>query len=164
MQRRTTAGKHDARQCFAAIIRRKSMKREGLSSPLPSSSWSMPPMSPSFMSPAPTARAPRSGPCPSGRSGKQQLADSSTMDDAVQKYLNLTSYYGQQVEMDNQARILAAPDPAQHGQAGRGSHGFRQDDLPGSAQPGDLRTGICRPTQLTAEDRKAMAAILRRKS
>ena len=24
----------------------------------------------------------------------------------MQKYLNLTSYYGQQVEMDNQARIL----------------------------------------------------------
>ena len=28
------------------------------------------------------------------------------MDDAVRKYLNLTSYYGQQVEMDNQARLL----------------------------------------------------------
>ena len=28
------------------------------------------------------------------------------MDDAVEKYLNLTSYYGQQVEMDNQARVL----------------------------------------------------------
>ena len=32
------------------------------------------------------------------------------MDDAVRKYLNVTSYYGQQVEMDNQARLLAAPD------------------------------------------------------
>ena len=28
------------------------------------------------------------------------------MDDAVRKYLNVTSYYGQQVEMDNQARLL----------------------------------------------------------
>ena len=28
------------------------------------------------------------------------------MNDAVQKYLNMTSYYGQQVEMDNQARVL----------------------------------------------------------
>jgi MraZ protein len=35
-----------------------------------------------------------------------QLAGSSNLDDAVQKYLNLTSYYGQQVEMDNQARVL----------------------------------------------------------
>ena len=35
-----------------------------------------------------------------------QLAESSTLDDAVEKYLNLTSYYGQQVEMDNQGRVL----------------------------------------------------------
>ncbi len=35
-----------------------------------------------------------------------QLAEASTMDDAVAKYLNLTSYYGQQVEMDNQTRVL----------------------------------------------------------
>jgi MraZ protein len=34
------------------------------------------------------------------------LAESSSMDDAVAKYLNMTSYYGQQVEMDNQARVL----------------------------------------------------------
>jgi MraZ protein len=34
------------------------------------------------------------------------LAESSSMDDAVEKYLNLTSYYGQQVEMDSQARVL----------------------------------------------------------
>jgi len=31
------------------------------------------------------------------------LAETSTMDDAVEKYLNLTSYYGQQVEMDKKA-------------------------------------------------------------
>jgi transcriptional regulator MraZ len=37
---------------------------------------------------------------------EQKLARSSTMNDAVEKYLNLTSYYGQQVEMDNQARVL----------------------------------------------------------
>ncbi len=35
-----------------------------------------------------------------------QLAEFSTLDDAVAKYLNLTSYYGQQVEMDNQGRVL----------------------------------------------------------
>ena len=28
------------------------------------------------------------------------------MDEAVQNYLDVTSYYGQQVEMDNQARVL----------------------------------------------------------
>ncbi len=37
---------------------------------------------------------------------ESQLAESSEMDEAVQKYLSLTSYYGQQVEMDAQARLL----------------------------------------------------------
>ena len=45
-------------------------------------------------------------PLPEWEKREQQLAESSTLDDAVQKYLNLTSYYGQQVEMDNQARLL----------------------------------------------------------
>src|SRR5580692_8484769 len=45
-------------------------------------------------------------PLPEWEKREQQLAGSSTLDDAVQKYLNLTSYYGQQVEMDNQARVL----------------------------------------------------------
>jgi MraZ protein len=35
-----------------------------------------------------------------------QLAEFSLMDDAVAKFLKLTSYYGQQVEIDNQARVL----------------------------------------------------------
>jgi MraZ protein len=37
---------------------------------------------------------------------EEQLVDYSTLDEAVQKYLDLTSYYGQQVEVDNQARVL----------------------------------------------------------
>jgi MraZ protein len=35
-----------------------------------------------------------------------QLAEFSMMDDAVAKFLKLTSYYGQQVEIDNQGRVL----------------------------------------------------------
>ncbi|HEX4031882.1 MAG TPA: division/cell wall cluster transcriptional repressor MraZ [Terracidiphilus sp.] len=35
-----------------------------------------------------------------------KLAEFSTMNDAVEKYLSLTGYYGQQVEMDNQTRVL----------------------------------------------------------
>jgi MraZ protein len=35
-----------------------------------------------------------------------RLSEFSTMDDAVDKYLNLTSYYGQQVKMDAQGRIM----------------------------------------------------------
>ncbi len=45
-------------------------------------------------------------PLPEWEKQEALLAESSTMDDAVEKYLNLTSYYGQQVEMDNQARVL----------------------------------------------------------
>jgi MraZ protein len=59
-------------------------------------------------------------PLPEWEKREAQLAESSTLDDAVQKYLNLTSYYGQQVEMDSQARLLLP-------------HGLRQDDVPGSA-------------------------------
>jgi MraZ protein len=45
-------------------------------------------------------------PLPEWEKREAQLVESSTMDAAVEKYLNLTSYYGQQVEMDSQARLL----------------------------------------------------------
>jgi MraZ protein len=45
-------------------------------------------------------------PLPAWEKQEALLAESSTMDDAVDKYLNLTSYYGQQVEMDKQARVV----------------------------------------------------------
>ena len=56
------------------------------------------------------ARAREVWPLPEWEKQEALLAESSTMDDAVDKYLNLTSYYGQQVEMDNQARVVAAAD------------------------------------------------------
>jgi MraZ protein len=37
---------------------------------------------------------------------EEKLAEHSAMDDTVQKYLNMTSYYGQQVEIDTQSRVL----------------------------------------------------------
>jgi MraZ protein len=37
---------------------------------------------------------------------RQLVANSTNMEDAVEKYLNLTSYYGQQVEMDSQSRVV----------------------------------------------------------
>jgi MraZ protein len=45
-------------------------------------------------------------PLPEWEKREQQLAEFSTLDDAVQKYITLTSYYGQQVELDSQARLL----------------------------------------------------------
>jgi len=45
-------------------------------------------------------------PLPAWEKVEAKLAEFSIMNDAVEKYLSLTSYYGQQVEMDNQARVL----------------------------------------------------------
>ena len=45
-------------------------------------------------------------PLPEWEKREEKLAEASEMDDAVKKYLNLTSYYGQQVKMDAQGRIM----------------------------------------------------------
>ena len=45
-------------------------------------------------------------PLPEWEKREAQLAESSEMEEAVQKYISITSYYGQQVEMDAQARLL----------------------------------------------------------
>jgi MraZ protein len=102
-------------------------------------------------------------PLPEWEKREAQLAEHSTMDDAVQKYLNLTSYYGQQVEIDNQARLVlpqilrgAAKLDAEVAVMGKISylevHNLAQfeEALPVNA--------------LTAEDRKSVAAILSRRS
>jgi MraZ protein len=102
-------------------------------------------------------------PLPEWEKREQQLAESSTLDDAVQKYLNLTSYYGHQVEMDNQARVLlpqilrgTARLDAEVAVFGKMTYlevhnrEVFEQGLPANA--------------MTAEDRKAMAAILSRRS
>jgi MraZ protein len=85
------------------------------------------------------------------------------MDDAVAKYLNLTSYYGQQVEMDTQSRVLlpqilraAARLDAEVAVMGKINHlqvhnlALFEESLPANA--------------LTPDDRKAVAALLSRRS
>ena len=104
-------------------------------------------------------------PLPEWEKREQLLAESSTLDDAVQKYLSLTSYYGQQVEMDNQARLLlpqilrgaARLDPevavvvfGKMMYLEVSNREMFEANLPGS--------------EMTAEDRKAVAAILSHKS
>ena len=105
------------------------------------------------------ARAPKSGPLPEWEKREAQLAELSTLDDAVQKYLNLTSYYGQQVEMDNQARVLLpqilrgkASLDSEVAVFGKTTYlevhnrAIFEQNLPGN--------------EMTADDRKALAAIL----
>jgi MraZ protein len=104
-------------------------------------------------------------PLPEWEKREQLLAESSTLDDAVQKYLSLTSYYGQQVEMDNQARLLlpqilrgAARLDAEVAVVVFGKMMYLEvcnremfeANLPGN--------------EMTAEDRKAVAAILSHRS
>jgi len=101
-------------------------------------------------------------PLPEWEKREAQLAEFGAMDDAVQKYLNLTSYYGQQVEMDSQARIVlpqilrgTAKLDAEVAVMGKINyldvHNLAQfeEALPANA--------------MTAEDRKTVAAILGRR-
>jgi MraZ protein len=102
-------------------------------------------------------------PLPEWEKREEQLADSSTLDDAVRKYMNVTSYYGQQVEMDNQARLLLP-------QILRGSA-----KLDAEVAVFGMRTYLevhnreifernLPANEMTADDRRAMAAILSRRS
>jgi MraZ protein len=45
-------------------------------------------------------------PLPEWEKQEERLDSSSTMDEAIDNYLDLTSYYGQQVEMDAQGRVV----------------------------------------------------------
>jgi transcriptional regulator MraZ len=102
-------------------------------------------------------------PLPEWEKREEQLAESSTMDDSVKKYLNLTSYYGQQVEVDNQARILLP-------QILRGTA-----KLDAEVTVFGMRTYLevhnrtafeqgLPASEMTVEDRRALASILSKKS
>jgi MraZ protein len=91
------------------------------------------------------------------------LAESSTMDDAVEKYLNLTSYYGQQVEMDSEGRVLLpqilrgkARLDAEVAVLGK-IHYLEVHNL-------EVFEESLLANELTAEDRQSLAAILKRRS
>jgi MraZ protein len=98
-------------------------------------------------------------PLPVWEKREQQLVKFSNMNDSVKKYLDLTSYYGQQVEMDNQARVLlpqilrgSAKLDAEVAVFGKLTYlevhnrEIFEQSLPSKT--------------MTAEDRRAMAAIL----
>lgn len=102
-------------------------------------------------------------PLPEWEKQEAQLAESSTMDDAVEKYLNLTSYYGQQVEMDKEGRLLLpqilrekARLDAEVAVLGK-LHYLEVHNL-------EVFEQSLQANALTAEDRQALAAILKRRS
>jgi MraZ protein len=102
-------------------------------------------------------------PLPEWEKVEEQLADSSTMDDAVRKYLNLTSYYGQQVEMDNQARLLLPQILRSSARLDAEVAVFGMRTYLEVKNREIFESDLAANT-LTADDRKAMAEILRRKS
>lgn len=102
-------------------------------------------------------------PLPEWEKREKKLLRSSSVNPAVAKYLNLTSYYGQQVEMDNQARLLLPQILRNAAQ------------LDGEVAVFGMRTYLevhnreifeqnLAANQLTVDDRKAMAEILRHKA
>jgi len=102
-------------------------------------------------------------PLPEWEKQEELLAESSTMDDAVEKYLNLTSYYGQQVEMDKEGRVLLpqilrgkASLNAEVAVLGK-LHYLEVHDLKVIEQ--SVSTNA-----LTVEDRLSLAATLKRRS
>lgn len=101
-------------------------------------------------------------PLPEWEKREEQLADSSDMDDAVKKYLNLTSYYGQQVEMDSQARILLPQILRNSAQLDAEVTVFGMRVYLEVHNREVFERNLA-ANELTAEDRSKMAEILRRK-
>ena len=91
------------------------------------------------------------------------LAEYSTLDDAVQKYLNLTSYYGQQVEMDNQARVLLPQILRGKARLDSDVAVFGKTTYLEVHNREMFELGLL-ANDMTVEDRKALAAILSRRS
>jgi MraZ protein len=85
------------------------------------------------------------------------------MDDAVQKYLNLTSYYGQQVEMDNQGRVLMPQILRGKAQLDGDVTVFGKMALL-EVHNREIFEQNLAANELTTEDRKTVAAILSRRS
>ena len=102
-------------------------------------------------------------PLPEWEKREQQLMDFSTLDDAVQKYLDLTSYYGQQVEIDNQARVLLPQILRDSAKMDAEVTVFGKM-LYLEVKNRELFEKNLPAMEMTAEDRKAMATILSRKS
>lgn len=94
---------------------------------------------------------------------EKALVAFSTLDEAVDTYLNVTSYYGQQIEIDNQARVLlpqilrgTAKLDSDVTVFGKLDHlEVRNREIFEQSEPGKL---------MTAEKKQALAAVLKRQS
>jgi MraZ protein len=93
---------------------------------------------------------------------ERRLAEFSTMDEAIEKFMLLTGYYGQQVEMDKQGRLLIP-------QQLRAKAGLEKDtevDVVGTATYLEVHNRAAHEAavtacELTAENKAFLAPILR---
>lgn len=101
-------------------------------------------------------------PLPEWEKREQLLAESSTMDDSVRRYINLTSYFGHQVEVDVQGRVLLP-------QILRTKAGLDKDveatvmGMGGYLEVHNRERYEQQLEELTADDRQALKDLLRRK-
>jgi len=100
-------------------------------------------------------------PLPEWEKQEKLLAEYSTMDDAVEKYLNLTSYYGQQVEIDSQARILLPQILREKARLNAEVSVLGKLIYLDVQNEKDFEQGLPE-YEMTAEERKSVAAITRR--
>ncbi len=102
-------------------------------------------------------------PLPDWEKREKLLAEHSNLDDAVEKYLNLTSYYGQQVEMDSQSRVVLPQKLRDKGKLDAevvvlGKLVYLE--VQNEKEFEERLLGY----EMTAEDRKSVAAIVRQHS
>ncbi len=102
-------------------------------------------------------------PLPDWEKREKLLAEHSNLDDAVEKYLNLTSYYGQQVEMDSQSRVVLPQKLRDKGRLDAevvvlGKLVYLE--VQNEKEFEERLQGY----EMTAEDRKSVAAIVRQNS
>lgn len=102
-------------------------------------------------------------PLPEWEKRELQLVESSTLDDAVQKYITLTSYYGQQAELDSQARLLLPQILREAAKLDAEVTVFGKMTYLEVHNREIFEAGL-KGTELTAEDRRAVNAILSRRS
>ena len=103
-------------------------------------------------------------PLPEWEKVEERLAEASAMDDAVRKYMNLTSYYGQQVEIDSQGRLLLPQIPCRSAaklDAEVAVFGMRNYLEVHNREAFERKLP---ESELTAEERRTVADVLRPKS
>ena len=99
-------------------------------------------------------------PLPAWEKQERLLAEHSNLDEAVEKYLNLTSYYGQQVEIDSQSRVVLPQKLRDKGKLDAEVVVLGKLVYLEVQNEKEFEQGLA-AYEMTADDRKSVAAIVR---